>query len=84
MMAHICNTVLALPNLSAASTMPSSMAMARRPVTISSRHTMTMTTQAGAQFRWTNMMSTEQMSTLSASGSRNFPMLVTMFRRRAM
>ena len=79
MMAMICMTVLTLPYLSAAMTTPSSMAIARKPVTASSRPMMTTVTHAGTHPSSTNMIRMEQISNLSARGSRNFPKLVTIF-----
>ena len=43
-----------------------------------------MVTQAGTQPNCTNIIKSEQMSSLSASGSRNLPKLVTIFSLRAM
>lgn len=68
MMAMICMTVLTLPYLSAAMTTPSSMAIARKPVTASSRPMMTTVTHAGTHPSSTNMIRMEQISNLVGKG----------------
>ena len=55
----------------------------RRALTANSRAMMTMATQAGRRCMPTRAMSGAAMSSLSASGSRNWPNVVTLSRERA-
>ena len=75
--------VLYFPSCPAAMTIPSLMAMVRRPVTMNSRAMIAMTTHACTRPRCTSITSAAITISLSASGSRNFPITVTRFRRRA-
>ena len=75
--------VLYLPSFPAAMTMPSLMAMVRRPFTAKSRAMRTMTTHAATRPRCTSITSAAIAMSLSASGSRNLPITVTRFSRRA-
>ena len=61
----------------AAITIPSLIAMVRSPVTMNSRAMITITTHAATRPRWTSITSAAITMSLSASGSRNFPITVT-------
>src|SRR5512140_2219198 len=71
------NAVFDFPSWPASMTIPSLIAMVRSPVTMNSRAITTMTTQAATRPRWTSITSAAITMSLSASGSRNFPITVT-------
>src|SRR3712207_7668226 len=78
MMESICATVLILPGIAAARTLPPvSTSSKRSPVTASSRQIITADTQAGTIFKPTNIIKALMTSILSANGSANLPKLVT-------
>ena len=83
MIATSCNAVLILPPSLAAITRPCADAMLRSPLTARSRPINTTTTQAGTRPSATMKMSTASTVSLSASGSRNFPSMLTWPRLRA-
>ena len=75
--------VLALPRGLAGMDTPWSMPTTRSALTANSRAMMTIATQAGSLPRPTRAISAAEMSSLSASGSRNCPSVVTWPRERA-
>ena len=82
-MATTWKAVLCFPSCPAAMTIPSLIAMVRSPVTMNSRAMTTMATQAATRPRCTSITSAAITMSLSASGSRNLPITVTRFLRRA-
>ena len=83
MIATIWSTVLTLPYHDAAMTVPSAEATMRRPLTMNSREMMTNAIHAGRTSSSTSASSAAVTSSLSASGSRNLPNVVTSLRERA-
>src|SRR5207244_4218104 len=84
--ANIWKIVLYLPSSWAGTSTPPVEAMPRSPVTASSRTTMSTTIQAGTRGSRdcaASMISTAATTSLSASGSRNWPSAVVLARRRA-
>ena len=81
--AKIVTNVLALPNQLAAMMIPSLLATIRRPETMNSRATMISAIHEGSVPSSQKASSAAQTSILSASGSRNFPKVVTSLRERA-
>ena len=77
MIATSCNAVLILPPSLAAITSPCAEAMLRRPLMARSRAISTTTTQAATRASATMKTSTAVTSSLSASGSRNLPSMLT-------
>ena len=77
-------TVLILPSLPAAMTLPLPTATMRRPSTHSSRARITITIHAGIRPRWISMIMALRFKSLSATGSMNLPKSVTMPSLRAM
>ena len=82
-MPESCSEVFHFPPREAAMTSPSLMAMVRRPLIKSSRARMITTTHDGTRPRRSRITSAESTMILSASGSRNFPRVVTLFDTRA-
>ncbi len=83
MIATSCSAVLIFPLSLAEITIPCAAAMLRSPLTARSRPMVTTTTQAGARDSATMNTSTAVTSSLSASGSRNLPSVLTSPRVRA-
>src|SRR5712692_1967603 len=81
--AAIWVTVFVLPRGAAGITRPCEAPTDRRIVIRSSREKITTTTHAATSPSWTRTIRTESTSSLSASGSRNFPRSLTMPLRRA-
>src|SRR5919201_1540928 len=72
-LAATCSRVFALPSQLAAITTPRSAAIARRPVTASSRAMITIPTHAASRSSDTSEISAAITSSLSASGSMSLP-----------
>ena len=81
--ALIWNTVLSLPSIAAAITLPPPAATSRKPEIMNSRASITMHTQAGMRSDATSTTMALMTSSLSAIGSANLPKLVTRCRARA-
>jgi hypothetical protein len=84
--AKICVSILYLPSSSAGTVMPFWLAIARNPVTASSRVMISAAIQAGTRGspgNATSITNTAATSSLSASGSRNCPSVDTIPWRRA-
>ena len=79
----ICHNVFCFPSRSAESTAPRAPATRRSPVTKNSRARIAITSHPGIS-RWSrSVTNAAAISTLSASGSINWPKAVTKFRSRA-
>ena len=81
--AAICSTVLILPYHEAAITVPSAEATMRSPETMNSRAMMTSAIHAGNTCISMSASNAAVTRSLSASGSRNLPNVVTSLRDRA-
>ncbi len=82
-MATICVTVFTLPHQLAAITTPSLAATIRMPDTMNSRAMIMRATHDGRTCCSTSTSNAAVTSSLSASGSMNFPRVVTSLRLRA-
>ena len=82
-MAATWKPIFHLPTVPAGMVRPSSLAMPRSPVMANSRARMMKVIHAGARLSSTSEISAPATSSLSASGSRSLPSVVTCFQRRA-